>query len=392
MEAYGSCKIQVIHSTSKEIYLDILIEDRLAQLRKSIAKENIDGFLVLVAENRRYLSGFTGEDTQFDESAGALIISDANLILATDSRYELQAKNEASLYEVTTYKESLAKKLPQILDGMQIKTLGFESNRISYRQYNDISKEFKKIDSPVELKPTENLVENLRIIKTDPEIDVIKTSLSIAESAFTDCLQIIQPGITEKENAWEMEKRMRESGADGLSFPVIVAAGSNSALPHAIPGSRKIKAGEPLLFDWGVKFNGYCSDISRTVVIGKPDKTFEKVFQTVFDAQRMAIDAVKPGISSKAVDKIARNYISAKGFEGKFGHGLGHGTGLAIHEAPRLSPIKDIPLQIGMVSTIEPGIYLPGWGGVRLENMIVVRKDGAEVLNRLDVANYQLEV
>ncbi|UCH21932.1 MAG: aminopeptidase P family protein [Deltaproteobacteria bacterium] len=370
----------------------ILIENRLAQLRKSIAKENIDGLLVLVAENRHYLSGFTGEDTQFDESAGALIISDANLTLATDSRYELQAKNEASLYEVTTYKESLAKKIPQILDGMQIKTLGFESNRISYKQYNDISRELKKIDSPVKLKPTENLVENLRIIKTDPEIDAIKASLSIAESAFTDCLQIIRPGITERENAWEMEKRLREAGADSLSFPIIVAAGSNSALPHAIPGSRKIKAGEPLLFDWGVKFKGYCSDISRTVVIGKPDKTFEKVFQTVFDAQRMAIDAVKPGISSKAVDEIARNYINARGFEGKFGHGLGHGTGLAIHEAPRLSPIKDIPLQIGMVSTIEPGIYLPGWGGVRLENMIVVRKDGAEVLNGLDVANYQLEI
>jgi Xaa-Pro aminopeptidase len=171
-----------------------------------------------------------------------------------------------------------------------------------------------------------------------------------------------------------------------------VATGTNSALPHAIPGSRKIKTGEPVLFDWGVKYNGYCSDISRTVVIGKPDSTFKKVFQTVLDAQRLAIDAVKPGISSKRVDEIARNYINAKGFKGKFGHGLGHGTGLAIHESPRLSPIKDIPLKPGMVSTIEPGIYLPDWGGVRLENMIVVRDESAEVLNQLDPANHRIEI
>ncbi len=372
--------------------MDILVEDRLTQLKKSLTKESIDALLVLIAENRRYLSCFSGEDTQFDESAGALIISDLNLILATDSRYEVQAKNESPLYEVVTYKESLTKVLPQILERLHIKTLGFESNRISYKQYNDILEELKKIDLPIILIPTENLVENLRLIKTETEIDAIKAALSLAESVFTDFLKIIQPGMTEKELAWAMEKGMRESGADGLSFPTIVAAGPNSALPHAIPGSRKIRAGEPILFDWGAKINGYCSDISRTVVIGAPDDTFQKVFQTVFDAQCMAIDAVMPGISSKAVDEIARNHISAKGFTGKFGHGLGHGTGLAIHESPRLSPTKDIPLQTGMVSTIEPGIYLPDWGGVRLENMIVVREDGAEVLNQLDAANYLIEI
>ena len=187
-----------------------------------------------------------------------------------------------------------------------------------------------------------------------------------------------------------MEKGMREAGADALSFPTIVAAGTNSALPHAIPGDRVINNGEPILFDWGARLNGYCSDISRTVVLGKPDSTFEKVFQTVLDAQRLATDAIKPGISSKAVDKVARDHIETKGFGGKFGHGLGHGTGLAIHESPRLSPLKDIVLEPGMVSTVEPGVYLPDWGGVRLENMIVVRNNGAEVLNRTDPGKYQL--
>jgi Xaa-Pro aminopeptidase len=358
----------------------------------SLSRQNLEAVVILVEENRRYLSNFTGEDTQFDESAGALIITDTALILATDSRYELQAKRESPQYEIVTYKDGLAKALPPILKRLGLKNLGFESVRMSYKQHNEILKELSKAVLDVKLVPIENLVEDLRIIKANSEIDAIKAALAIAESVFSDCLPLIQPGVTEKELAWTMEKRLRETGADSLSFPTIVAAGTNSALPHAIPGSRKIKTGEPVLFDWGVKYNGYCSDISRTVVIGKPDSTFKKVFQTVLDAQRLAIDAVKPGISSKRVDEIARNYINAKGFKGKFGHGLGHGTGLAIHESPRLSPIKDIPLKPGMVSTIEPGIYLPDWGGVRLENMIVVRDESAEVLNQLDPANHRIEI
>ncbi|MHC4687618.1 MAG: aminopeptidase P family protein [Planctomycetota bacterium] len=369
-----------------------IIQNRLNRLKVSLSRENLDAVVVLVEENRRYLSSFTGEDTQFDESAGALIVTDADLILATDSRYELQAKRESPQYEIVTYKDGLAKALPPILKRLLVKNLGFESVRMSYKQHSEILEELNKAALDVKLVPTENLVEDLRIIKAKPEIDAIKAALAIAESVFSDCLPLIQPGVTEKELAWTMEKRLREAGANSLSFPTIVAAGPNSALPHAIPGSRKIKAGEPVLFDWGVKLNGYCSDISRTVVIGKTDGTFKKVFQTVLDAQRLAIDAVKPGISSKAVDEIARNYINAKGFKGKFGHGLGHGTGLAIHESPRLSPIKDTPLEPGMVSTIEPGIYLPDWGGVRLENMIVVRDESAEVLNQLDPANYRIEI
>ena len=369
-----------------------IIQNRLNRLKMSLSRENLDAVVVLVEENRRYLSSFTGEDTQFDESAGALIITDADLILATDSRYELQAKRESPQYEIVTYKDGLDKALPPILKRLGLKNLGFESVRMSYKQHSEILKELNKAALDVKLVPTENLVEDLRLIKTEPEIDAIKVALAIAESVFSDCLPLIQPGVTEKELAWTMEKRLREAGADSLSFPTIVAAGPNSALPHAIPGSRKIKTGEPVLFDWGVKLNGYCSDISRTVVIGKPDGTFKKVFQTVLDAQRLAVDAVKPGVSSKAVDEIARNYINAKGFKGKFGHGLGHGSGLAIHESPRLSPIKDTPLEPGMVSTIEPGIYLPDWGGVRLENMIVVRDESAEVLNQLDPANYRIEI
>ena len=245
-------------------------------------------------------------------------------------------------------------------------------------------------DTPLILKPIEDLVEQLRIKKAETEIETLRDALSLAETAFSQCVEKIKPGMTEKELAWIMEKGMREAGAEGLSFPTIVASGPNSALPHAIPGDRRIRVGEPLLFDWGARLDGYCSDISRTVVIGKPDDTFKKVFQAVLDAQRRAIEAIKAGVSSRVVDSIARDHIEKQGFGGKFGHGLGHGTGLAIHEAPRLSPLKDTVLEPGMVTTVEPGIYLGDWGGVRLENMVVVREDGAEVLNRLDPATYRI--
>jgi Xaa-Pro aminopeptidase len=369
-----------------------IIKNRLDLVRKSLAKNKIDTLMVLIEENRYYLSGFKGEDTQFDETAGALFITDSKLILATDSRYELQAKNEAPLYKVFCYKEGLAKELPNITGMLGTKRLGFECVRMSYMQYSKITKELKSLGVKVKLVPTEDVVENLRLIKDETEIDTFKKALFIAESVFTKIKTTIKSGMTEKQLAWTIEKEIREAGAQSLSFSTIVASGPNSALPHAIPSDRKFKAGEPILFDWGARFNGYCSDISRTVIIGPPDKTFKKVFTTVYEAQRMATHAIKPGISSKAVDKIARDHIEKSGFKGKFGHGLGHGTGLAVHEGPRISPLKDIKLEPGMVFTVEPGIYIPGWGGIRLENMAVVRDDGVEVLNKIDPADFLIGI
>jgi Xaa-Pro aminopeptidase len=372
--------------------LDNIIKNRLARIKHSFFEKKIDTLMVLIEENRLYLSGFTGEDTRFDESAGALFINDNRLILATDSRFELQAENEASLYEVVCYKEGLTQKIPDILNAMKTKRLGFESSRLSYQQHKKIVEKLQSTNLPVEIVATEDIVENLRLIKEEAEIEETKKSLSIAESAFSEFIKTMIPGMTEIEAAWAIEKGMREAGADALSFPTICASGLNSALPHAIPKNRKIESGKPILFDWGARLNGYCSDTSRTVIIGRPDNIFKKVFTAVLDAQRMAIDAIRPGISSKAVDEIARNHIEKMGFKNKFGHGLGHGTGLAVHESPSLSPLKETILEPGMVFTVEPGIYIPGWGGVRLENQVVVRANGAEVLNRLDAANFQVEV
>ena len=372
--------------------MEKIIKNRLMLLRKSLAEKDFDTLMVSVEENRSFLSGFTGEDTQFDESAGALFITDSELVLATDSRYELQAKNEAPLFEIVCYKEGLSKELPNIADMLGTKKLGFESVRMSYMQHSKMVGELKSSGIQVELVPAEDIVENLRLIKDETEIDTLKNALSIAESVFKHIKSTIKPGMTERQLAWTMEKEMREAGAQSLSFPTIVASGPNSALPHAIPSGRKIKAGEPILFDWGVRLDGYCSDISRTVIIGPPDETFKKVFTTVHDAQRIATDAIKPGISSKAVDKIARDHIEKSGFKGKFGHGLGHGTGLSVHEHPRLSPLKETTLETGMVFTVEPGIYIPGWGGIRLENMVVVRDNGVEVLNNIDPADFLIGI
>ena len=347
-------------------------------------KINIDTLLVSTQENRRYLSGFTGEDTQCDESAGSLFITGQELILATDSRFDLQAVEEAEGFVITCYREGLPKAIPDIVGRLGSKRLGIESVRISIKQLQEFEKIISSEKLDLDLVPIEYFVEQIREVKDEEEIKKTRQAISLAEKAFEKVLRIIKPGMTEKWIAWLLEKEMRESGAEVLSFPSIVASGPNSALPHAIPGERQWMKGEPLLFDWGARLHGYCSDTSRTLFSGKTDSMFSKVFQTVADAQKMSIDAIRNGASTRAVDQIARNHIENKGFKGKFGHGLGHGTGLAVHEAPRLSPLRDTVLKTGMLVTVEPGIYIPDWGGVRIENQVVVRDKGAEVLNMLD--------
>jgi len=351
-----------------------------------MSDKKIDTFLILIEENRRYLSGFTGEDTQFDESAGALLITQDALILATDSRYVLQAEAEASGYDIVCYHHGLIKELPAILNQLKAKRLGFEGTRISYNQYLKLKREIDDEYMQVALVETKNMVEDLRLIKDDAEIKAIRKAIEIAESDFLSFVHWLKTGIHEKDAAWNLEKRIRSAGAQALSFPVISAFGENSALPHAIPGNRVLNIHEPLLFDWGAKLNGYCSDMTRTVTMGNPDKQFKKIFNIVYDAQQKAIDAIKPGVSSKKIDDIARNHISDKGFKDFFGHGLGHGVGMAVHEQPSISPLdeKDIVIEENMIFTVEPGIYIPDWGGIRLENMILATTNGAEVLNQLE--------
>ena len=231
--------------------MNTIYENRLKKIRQVMKKKELDTFLVSIEENRRYLSGYTGEDSQFDETAGVLIITDSKLILATDSRFTLQAKKEAPLFDVYQYQKGLAKELPAILDDLASKRMGFESKRMSFFQYKEMMDEINSNKLSVEVVPLDNMVENLRLIKDETEIEKTRNALKIAETVFTDMLNVVKPGMTEKQAAWIMEVKMREAGADSLSFPTICASGPNSALPHAIPEDRMIQNGEPLLFDWG---------------------------------------------------------------------------------------------------------------------------------------------
>lgn len=354
-------------------------------LRKSMEEREIDAFLVLICENRRYLSGFTAEDTGHDESAGALLITRGDLLVLTDSRFTLQAQNECPGFRVVTYKNGLAKELPQWLRDLGILRLGFEKRKMTCDQFETICGEIEKAGLSTELSGTVDLVEQFRIIKSEWEIDAIRSALFLAENAFSRVLETLESGMTEAEAAWLLEKGMREAGAQGVSFPVIAAVGPNAALPHATPGQDPIRPGKPVLFDWGARLNGYCSDTSRTVTVGPPDDRFVEIFNAVSEAQEKAVAAIRPGAWTSDIDAIARDVLREKGLDGYFGHGLGHGVGLAIHEKPPVSPVleRNTRLAENMVFTVEPGVYIPDWGGVRLENMVVVRENGAEILNRL---------
>jgi len=369
-----------------EVMLTSVIESRLGAFRKELDAQPFDTLMVLVAENRHYLSGYSADDGQFDETAGVLLVSSEKAVLVTDSRYDLQAAREAPLFEVLRYRKALASELPDILASMGTRRLGFESVRMSCSQHQELSEEIQKRGSVIELIPCRDLIENLRIRKDLSEIGAIRKALSLTETVFVDFIRTVQAGATEKALAWELEKRLRQAGADALSFPSIVASGPNSALPHAVPTDRPVRPGEPILFDFGIRLDGYCSDISRMAYIEAPDETYKNIYATVLEAQQRAIRALEPGISTKSVDEEARGHISAMGYGDNFGHGLGHGVGLAIHEDPRLSPLKDATLAPGMICTVEPGIYIPDWGGVRLENMVVVTETGVEVLNQTDPA------
>lgn len=362
------------------------IESRLETFRKKLESQPFDTLMVLVAENRHYISGYGAHDGQFDETAGILLVSMDRAVLVTDSRYDLQATREAPLFEIVCYRKELFAELPDILVSMGTRRLGFESVRMSCQQHRELTEELAKKGLSIELVSSRDLIEDQRICKDTLEIEAIRKALSLTESVFLDFIGTIAAGATEKALSWELEKRLRQAGADALSFPSIVAAGPNSALPHAIPTDRPIQPGEPILFDFGILLNGYCSDITRMAYIGEPDETYRNIYSAVLEAQQKAIQFIRPEESTKSVDKVARSHIAAVGYGDNFGHGLGHGVGLAIHEAPRLSPLKESRLEPGMVTTVEPGIYIPEWGGIRLENMVVVTETGVEVLNKTDPA------
>lgn len=345
--------------------------NRLTDLRVQIAEKGLDALLVSEANNRRYMSGFTG-------SAGVLIISPTEALLATDFRYYEQVRMQAPDFELVEASETIHKTLAEVVARYGFRRLGFESQDVTVETFE----RWQKAIPDVEWVATAGLVEDLRQIKDAGEIARIAEAVRIADEAMEYIMEWMRPGVTEREVAWELKVYMRTHGAEKLSFTTIVGSGPNGAMSHAVTSERKIQRGDPVVIDMGAVYEGYCSDITRSFCLGEASDQYRQVWDTVLTAQQAAEAAIKAEMPGIEADAVARHIIYDAGYEGKFGHGLGHGVGLAIHETPRASfTSKDI-LHEGTIVTVEPGIYLPGWGGVRIEDMVVVTETGCRVLTQ----------
>ena len=354
---------------------------RLQKLRQSLAQQELDAFIVSQPENRHYLSGFTG-------SAGWLLISASDSFLAVDFRYVEQARKEAPDFDVVHVKGDLANWLPKLASDSGFKKVGFEAEHLPFAIYQQLCKTVGDGDYKIKLVPTSGLVEPIRAVKEPEEIEFITEAVKLADAAFEHVKSVIRPGVSEKELAWELERFLRESGSEPMPFDIIVASGYNAALPHAKPSGRVIIENEPVVIDLGARVNGYCSDLSRTFFLGGEDKTFSKIYDIVLGAQLTALAAIISGISGDQADRLARAVVEQAGYGDAFGHGLGHGVGLGAHESPRLGPNSSDLLVDGMVFTVEPGIYIAGWGGVRIEDTVVMGNGKVKALTRADkIAN-----
>jgi len=344
---------------------------RLHQLREQYASLNIDAFLVTFQPHLRYLSGFSG-------SSGIGLVTPRSAFLITDSRYTDQVRQETRRWKCYISKNGLFEELRArrlIPASMRI---GFDGNTVVLSQYRLL----KKLLPRAAFLPKVDCIEKLAAVKDPLEIASIRRAVSISDRVFGEIIALIKPGITELDVAAEISYRQKRLGAEGDAFETIVASGERSALPHGRASSKKLERGDLVTLDFGCVVNGYHSDMTRTIVLGRPKAEVKKIYTTVLEAQEKAIGAATSGMRTCDLDAVARTHISRCGYEAFFRHSLGHGLGLQIHEAPRISVRSTATLQAGNVITIEPGIYLPRLGGVRIEDDIVVTNDGCEVLNR----------
>jgi Xaa-Pro aminopeptidase len=349
---------------------DNIIQERLTAVRAKFDEWKVHGLLIGSAANRRWLSGFTG-------SSGQLLITREQAYLATDGRYWERATQEAPAFTLIKHQRT-AEDAENFIRAAQVERIGVESQHTTIAELRQLQK-IKRINW-FSLPDT---VEGLRAVKTAVEVEAIKAAAAITDYAMSQVNQIAKPGMTEKQLAWELEKIMREAGADAMAFPVIVASGPNSALPHHRVGERPLQAGDVIIIDMGAELNGYSSDLTRTFFLGSdPGPQFRHIYEMVHLAQTNALQKLRPGMTSKEADALAREVIEDAGYEENFGHGLGHGVGLEIHEAPALSWRFEERLPTGSVITIEPGIYLTGWGGVRIEDLIYLAEDGPHLLSQ----------
>ena len=342
---------------------------RLEKLGKRLEEEGWEALLVTSLPNVHYLTGFSG-------SAGVLLVTGQRSILFTDPRYDLQAHEEVQGSRVVIVTGESLVAAAKWANRSRFLRLGFESGEVSFQTHKRLRELFPK----KRLVATVGLVEELRMVKDEGEIEQIRRAVDVASRAFAETVALLRPGIKEIEVAAEIEYRMRLHGAEKPAFETIVAFGARTALPHARPGTRLLQPNECILLDLGAILDGYASDMTRTVFLGKPPRKATRVYQAVLEAQTEAERTVRAGVECSKVDQAARRVLEEYGYAQYFTHGTGHGVGREIHELPRIGKKQHTPLPERAVVTVEPGVYIPGFGGVRIEDVVVVRKDGAEVL------------
>ncbi|MEC0168965.1 Xaa-Pro peptidase family protein [Paenibacillus graminis] len=341
---------------------------RVSKLRKVLQEQGLDAILITSGINRRYLSGFTG-------SSGYVLVTGDDSYLLTDFRYMTQAAEQVTGLKVVQHGPKFIDTVRELLQGANVR-IGFEQDDVTFSAYSAYAAALQ----PAVLVPVSKAVENLRAFKDEGELAVMQRAADLADATFSHILNVIKPGMTERDVDLEMEFYMRTHGATSSSFDTIVASGERSAMPHGVASSKVIQNNEFVTFDFGALLDGYCSDVTRTIALGTPDPKLKKIYDIVLEAQLHTLANIKPGMTGRECDALARDVITRYGYGEYFGHSTGHGLGMEVHENPRLSKLADEIMEPGMVVTVEPGIYLPGQGGVRIEDDIVITESGIMLL------------
>jgi Xaa-Pro aminopeptidase len=338
-------------------------------------EQGLEALLVSNTCNCRYLSGFSGSDVSL------LITHDFNGI-AVDPRFVVQAQQECPDWDLLRISGDMAEWFLPIASQSETSEWGIESDSLSLLSYQRMTEAISLDKQTIRLIPVSGLIQKMRVLKQPEEITAIEKACHIVDESLSEAVKVMHADMTEKHLAWLLESILHERGSNGVPFEIIVASGPNAAMPHASPTDRVIKNGEPVVIDCGAKSDGYCSDITRTYCFGQPDQKFRSVYTAVLGSQLTTLSTLKPGMAGRDADQLARSVLKECGYEEYFQHGLGHGVGLEIHEMPRVGSKSDDPLQIGTVFTVEPGVYLPGWGGIRIEDTVVMEENGVRLLTK----------
>jgi Xaa-Pro aminopeptidase len=348
-----------------------MVNHRINNIKKSLDLKKLDAMLFTNLLNIRYLAGYSG-------SSGMLLVNSRGADFLTDFRYQEQSAKEVKGARINIIANSLLEELTSLPAFVKAKKIGIEEQSLSYAQFLQL----QKLAPRKKLIPVSGMAEDLRQVKTSDEIQKIARAARIADQAFARMIKFIKPGLTERMIAAQLDHTLKLLGSTNPSFDSIVGSGPNGALPHAQPGERKVRKGDFIVLDFGAIYQGYHSDMTRTVCLGRPTEKHLKIYDIVTQAQAAGLKAVRAGVKGREADQAARKIINDAGYGKYYGHGLGHGVGLAVHEAPGVGMKSENPLPENSVVTVEPGIYLPGWGGVRIEDLVVVAKVGCRILSR----------